>query len=342
MNPLSKARVFADFSITLRLIALVSPTCVILACGTETDGGSDAANADGSGDDSPPTAEEGNSGAPAVGSAAGPLEEEPAEPAAPIPIDQFVDRYVATVCEQKERCCISEAVSLDWAVCEELTKFDVEGAVSLVRRGASTYDEVLAGECLARIAMDSRCGVSLFQCSQAVEGTIALGGECVSTLQCQKSTTGSRRCEFDRCVQRSPAGLGDPCSVSCFAHGLCFEVGTPPDDVFVHGVCDQRDGLRCSPEMVCEPTLEIGADCELGTDCEVGTVCSPSNADTCQLPKADGEPCVSDECAEGLRCFEGRCSPRVPLGGACVTTLDCASDECMQGVCVPKLPSFCR
>jgi hypothetical protein len=110
------------------------------------------------------------------------------------------------------------------------------------------------------------------------------------------------------------------------------------------------DGLVCDRGVTdcCRPPYEEGEACGGAYVCAEGLSCfdptqeDPSDA-TCVRPVAEGEPCFNGRgCAEGLTCrtvadqFLGVCASPLSEGDACLAALDCASENCLGGVCVAR------
>ncbi|MDI1445027.1 hypothetical protein [Polyangium sp. 6x1] len=94
-----------------------------------------------------------------------------------------------------------------------------------------------------------------------------------------------------------------------------------------------------------DPGVALGGACLDQGDCkDEGALCFPAALDespwTCNMARGDGEPCLFNECAQGLYCKfpTNLCAAPVPTGAACGYPDDCQSGICDNLVCVDPLP----
>jgi hypothetical protein len=92
---------------------------------------------------------------------------------------------------------------------------------------------------------------------------------------------------------------------------------------------------------ICAASVAVGQPCD-GTSpsaCEPGSYCAGSTSRTCVTYGAVGAPCSSTLfCQADLRCSSAhQCEPRVSLGGACQTDVDCSDAlPCVGGTCTAR------
>jgi hypothetical protein len=157
---------------------------------------------------------------------------------------------------------------------------------------------------------------------------VGIGTEC--GMRCDGQNTES--CKFP--AERTPCGSAEcanqiQTSIGECAAGVCEQVATP---------CD---GYECK-------AAECRHDCAVDAECAPGYACTDS---ICALIPGIGEPCLRQDCAAGLVCTEGFCcgiqceagsscavqghrGTCIKLNGAhCRSALECASGQCVDGVC---------
>lgn len=257
----------------------------------------------------------------------------------PLPIDELPARYAQAVCDSV-RACWGDVFTIltggescednaETAVSEELGRLE-----EAIASGKVKYDGTRAEACFAEVAARgcSDAGEPA-ACTEALDGTVAVGGECASSFEC---TGGDTYCKSEgtcpgRCAPRENAA--GPCSTN--------------DDCQPGLRCDRAIGRCFSPAGAgdrcgggSEPECGAGFFC-LGEDSDKG---QPGNCRTFQeaFSGDSGEGCLVDTplCKANLRCIvEGvdtatgnittRCGPPVGSGAACKIAIPdmCPIDE---------------
>lgn len=162
-------------------------------------------------------------------------------------------------------------------------------------------------------------------CRGIVDGTLARGKGCRSTLECDAGL----RCQgvgpADAGVCFPPLPPGAPCERSVDAL-VSF---TRQAHVFravpeCEGACERN---RCLPGVALGAACKRAEECGPGNRCGGGVCVAGTVAD-------EGQPCLAAfDCAAGLRCAGGICSAPKAEGAVCR-----ADDEC-RGACVKKEPA---
>lgn len=167
---------------------------------------------------------------------------------------------------------------------------------------------------------------------------IAVGEECVFPWTCVPGAT----CDgiTEKCVIPDPSNCFSNASL-CGEGQYCSQAGVcAAAELTAGATCGISNGMFVDGE--CAPGLVCGyADAPNGG--------SPNEEETCLPAPTAGEPCILSQCAAGFFCidlFDGslpRCAPLLEEGEACTGSYggwdDCASGlECRGGVCSP----FCR
>jgi uncharacterized protein (TIGR03382 family) len=203
------------------------------------------------------------------------------------------------------------------------------------------------------------CGATacLTMCRTAADcatGFTCTDGRCVPTIPPGRACTSSAMCATGSCVD------GVCCNTACT--GQCEACDNPG----MLGTCSPVRGAPHSPRAACVGTGVCAGTCD-GT---VRNACAyPNDQTQCGMPSCvagretpaavcDGRgmcnmtstardcgryacsgtacrtSCDTDiECASGNFCRDGVCTPRLPNGGRCTTTGQCASGNCVDGVC---------
>ncbi len=270
-------------------------------------------------------------------------------------VDEFAVALASTYCEALEGCCKKAAFEYDQASCKAQLTNDVQRSADVVKRGKVTYDKAAAEACIdAYKARTSLCaedagtappttGVEphIEACSKVFKGTVAPGGECTESAECQsdfpKATgtcTADNRPGADRtkkvCYKFIKAGAGEDCSppkptdvelrqcdpVTAYCEGAAAgdarkcrayakvgeECGTATT-----GQCDTRAGLFCDfTSKKCGALPAAGQPCSGTLQCAKGAFCerslTPSGTNTCVAQRPDGA-----ECDSGSQCTSGAC-----------------------------------
>jgi hypothetical protein len=189
-----------------------------------------------------------------------------------------------------------------------------------------------------RLRLDDRLEFCEVQNCAIYAGTKRLGEACNGLgFGADECAPGLKCGPFSMCIEptclawRAPGAEGELCHDGTHARACAEGL-----------VCD-RGVTDC-----CRPPYEEGEACGGAYVCAEGLSCfDPTQEDssdaTCVRPVAEGEPCFNGRgCAEGLTCrtvadqFLGVCAPPLAEGSACLAPLDCASENCLGGLCVAR------
>lgn len=223
-------------------------------------------------------------------------------------------------------------------------------------------DEWNAQECEATENPPERCGAHC----PVFHGEVPLGDACRWHGNFHDCSRGLDCHEV--CVKSCRGPLGE--GVSCVPNGSpsCDHVAelycARLDPTTAHGVCTPvpqageacPDGW-CSDDTYCDDAEPGSSVCltragvgEACTDpyvpCIHGSYCAASGRDlpVCRPVPDLGEQCLDGTCLAGLRCDETGDKPVCALGSdgePCETSHDCLSNECLEGICVPRPPAVC-
>ncbi len=212
------------------------------------------------------------------------------------------------------------------------------------------YNPANAEACLTSLQSDLPCdqvvAVMLpVACQSAINGVVAVGGECISDLEC----TGDAVCDTSGgcpgiCTARVAVGadcsgnqvcvLGSSClGDTCVANAaLGEECGAT--------VASCELGLTCSTASgevkgTCQPGQTSGA-CTSSDQCAPGYSCIGTDVRACVKARTVGEDCTPgrDECAQFTYCSAQGCAILPAVGERCDaegTTGEAAT--CLLGVC---------
>lgn len=292
--------------------------------------------------------------------------EEPEYPVEPEEPDDFVEKtledWFLAVCEPFARCgwwvedaCLSVARIDPYAdrTGRLFAALDSGEATSDKRKLAACLDAVAARPCDNVQDYDLS---SFHECDDAVEGLVADGGACSTTLACQsglrcsvgsnacrgqcvalgpngctyESDCGNRRvCREGQCVSRTWPRLsevGQSCKAThaCVANAKCF------NDVCV----DIRgEGESCTPPPAC-PDSDTRFNCHVRQQAECGAMSDrlACDADTARCVRAPATgPCLSGVLCDPYAAWcdtsetPARCRPLKTVGEACEENVECGS-----------------
>jgi hypothetical protein len=234
------------------------------------------------------------------------------------------------------------AVFLGAEDCVTLTQRSVENGElaqleAAVNAGDVKYDGKAAAACLGQIA-DRSCDDLLQRtndtCDQALEGNVAVGGQCDFDFQCQ----GTAFCKIaaacpGECTARQPAGSSCMGDDQCADGLLCSETTQACiAPVGAGQTCGGASAPPCAPGYLCAGedenagtsgsckatdtvfTAAVGEACNFKT----GTLCTPSAA------------CVIDDLANA----SGSCMAKAAAGGTCTRAsipAQCPNDQYCAG-----------
>lgn len=291
-----------------------------------------------------------------------------------IPLAELPPKLAQAFCVAYENCFGPVFdLFLNGADCVATTEARIRnGTFSLLPgaldRGTVVYDGGKAQACLDSLA--GRTCAELLErdsdaCLAALDGTVALGGDCTLDDECQgqavcKSATGAcpGQCApllvaGQACAEDGDCQSGLQCSaetglcVAPAAEGQPCEHGAPPcgpgllclgknDDEQVPGVCKTPASALSAPlGGVCEPTLgqlcEAGGACTLqGADLQAGRVDWSCVSVGTYVAGGECKPGFPDACASGHYCQTGSGALAL-LGGTC-TVIPAVGEPCGTGM----------
>jgi hypothetical protein len=280
-----------------------------------------------------------------------------------VSLDDFEGAYLDAYCEGAVKCGGQPSL----AACKASLNLDTNSFLTLfgaAKSGTIKYDEEQAAACLDSVREPSCTFEGLHgddPCSEALTGTVAMGGECFISAECVGGATCTATDEnCDDNTMCCPGTCGTP-SVDVAAGAPCGENDICPNNQYcklpetgdvgtctalltsVGAACD--DFFACADPMICNllsetPTCEksvgTGETCDpeaLIPCVEDRDHCDESN--TCVGPLAEGAVCESSsDCAADSTCLD-TCQQNIAAGGACSANgPDCLGDlECVNGTC---------
>jgi hypothetical protein len=161
------------------------------------------------------------------------------------------------------------------------------------------------------------------ECQGVIEGKLAEGAACASTLEC----SGNMHCAGAGPNRPGTCKGPQPNGASC---------GTHLDNLIAFAM--ERDlGERrpmcsefCSPVAnQCGPMPAVGAKCFSSVSCAPGQTCIGNRCEA-EPPGAVGAACPATPCARDLRCSNGKCQLRAEPGQPCKTSFDCRAGGCAK------------
>ncbi len=216
---------------------------------------------------------------------------------------------------------------------------------------AVTLDPVAVDRCLAAFerTLEGCDWVGPFapgppaECQGIVEGTLAEGATCRSSLEC----AGSLRCHG--AGPTSPGKCGRPKADGelCGASVDTLATYVRQSDVDrLHPECKERcTKHRCAPAAVEGATCATTAECNDGLQCIAGPTAARTSKTSKRClpapPAKEGEPCRGGICEHDLACIKGTCSAPKKAGDACTSDFECRggclrSDLARAGTCGPR------
>lgn len=153
-------------------------------------------------------------------------------------------------------------------------------------------------------------------------------------------------CTLDLCTQGVPSHVNQPALASC-ALGQCDGAGVCKLAVGLGCLIDSDcAGGMCVDGFCCDSLCAGPCDtCSQAQGALVNGACTVAPAGSIGSPSCSPYFCgggtsacasscaLNAECAAGTFCSAGQCVPAQGNGGSCVTTQDCASGFCVDGVC---------
>ena len=290
-----------------------------------------------------------------------------------IPFDQLAAKYAAAACTAYQKC-IGPLFPLlfNGMDCTDLTTQRLNnGTFSLVQQkitaGTIAYDGTKAQACLDAIAGLSCDGLLQRDqpaCLAALDGKVALGGNCDLSEECKgsaicKSTSGTcpGQCAplltaGQQCSQDSDCDSGLQCSsvtqlcVKPAAQGAACEYGAPPcgPGLLCLGKDDTAKTSGVCYNAIAALSADVGATCDptAGTLCKSGQSCIIDSYDAtlaklnwkCVQAGSYGadqacKPGFPDASASGYYCLTG--TGAAALNGTCTAVPD-AKQTCGTGI----------
>ncbi len=214
--------------------------------------------------------------------------------AAPLPIEQYCDRYATEFCSVIVGCCGQNGTTpVDPVACKTETLRDCQRIVERSRTGSATYDPATAGACIGAIrpafsscaprSDDSAYAAAEQSCTSVFRGTVPVGGKCTSSSECAIPAGGEVSCVYTStsatCASRIP--VGGTCGTSagsCVRSAYC-------DQPTSKCIAKKPEGAACASDSEC-----AGGDC-------VGNACRAETLDIAELCRDFGQdvpPTVSD------------------------------------------------
>jgi hypothetical protein len=188
-------------------------------------------------------------------------------------------------------------------------------------------------------------------CSDGVQGEdetdVDCGGGCGATCAIDDTCVDSEDCAADLvcdgvteaddaprgCRPRVDSCVGDPCDDDAY----CAAWSIDPDTGAIYAC-----SLRIPLGGECRPTGGTGD--RAVNPCVDDAACAQDPDDpfayVCITAQPEGAACQDYECADGLGCRGGTCTPLTPDGGSCLNTSECELDSyCAgpNGVCTPRV-----
>jgi hypothetical protein len=169
-------------------------------------------------------------------------------------------------------------------------------------------------------------------CLGLLEGTLAAGARCRSSLECMEGLRCHGVGPTDMGVCGAASEVGQPCafsvdSLSTYTRQVTLEELHPE----CQGHCFKRR---------CVANVAAGGACLLPEQCGPGHHCAGGQCAEGAVAQL-GQPCVSGACEEGARCIQGTCATPKPPGAACERDGECLGgcvrpDGGRQGTCGPR------
>jgi hypothetical protein len=224
------------------------------------------------------------------------------------------------LCADLATCCGAKQQSFDRDQCVAVKqKAELHRLASEEAHGVRLFDGRSAATCVATLKeTPADCGPErrVLQCFQTYDGVREVGEPCGGKIECRGSVSGDVACVAGRCTERLAAG------------DVCQDL---PDDV---GRCDV-----CRPDARCRAATDGNHYC-YGYEHRRGVAGDRCQRDPTTQPVDPTKVLVMADCLEqdGLYCSgDGVCTPFVPLGGACSSSLCEPGARCADGVCAAGL-----
>lgn len=251
----------------------------------------------------------------------------------------LLKEMISAVCENVANCCHAASLDLDNVKCRDEVTFPMTAPIG---DPLLAYDENLAADCVetVRDAAKACQTIDYSSCYKAFTGNRPPGASCSEALDCIQGSNGFGNCSRDgHCVQPTRGQLNEPCSYSCVEG----PGGVKCQNIYNQGnslaevACHSNNGLICvvtGSTPTCQP---ITGDCRQRPDyvCPGGGACDQGSG-ICLAPVPLGAPCgPTAKCVAGGYCAGTVCQPLKRLNELCAESVECASQRCDAGLCVP-------
>lgn len=265
--------------------------------------------------------------------------------AAPVPLDQFAQRFSSALCEAVEPCCVSPFVA---ASCQRTALLRYTTLRDDGNGAGLTYDPQAAGTCLNSLLASLRnCGtlnvdLSSPACTRMFASNAPLGTPCTTGQSCASGTCDrSASLDVGTCSEAPVVALfpfqrgklDQKCQGDCGEGYPCLTMSPELAGI----TCYKDDGLFCDPIVYrCSPRTVIDAPCDPVTaPCITGAFWGPQ---VCQAQQDSGLCAATSSCSAGHYCTShardefGYCLEKKADGAACGSVDECTSAKC-NGVC---------
>jgi hypothetical protein len=233
---------------------------------------------------------------------------------------QMADGGVAAACDQLFDAWVACSLVLPAAAAHNAPRFRQFCEIQAALPGSTTTAAEIEA-CARAFAAD--CSAT---CQTSNVGTLPAGSPCNIgwDLQCQSGSCAEVR-------------LADGGYSSCGVCAASIPVGQPCVTTDTK-VCVQGSYCAAPSSGTCVTYGDAGAPCSPNLLCQPGLVCS--SAGLCEPEAPLGHGCSSDvDCAQGLPCVGGTCSPRADAGAHC--TVSGYSTPCAYGLECDTTTSTC-
>jgi hypothetical protein len=243
-----------------------------------------------------------------------------------LPLDDLEEKITEALCDRATACGQYPSVP----VCKSTLLLDYTQLRAGVHAGRLEYDDKQAFNCVKAIAEGQgpgSCSITarlsaadLLWCKLAVKGKGEVDEPCFAANECRDNLyCDLSQCHDGECCEGTCKGvvrMGGDCSV---AGSVCADGGYCSDD---------HTGLG----PLCREKAQAGEDCVGSASCLGSTLClydPVRQGGACSTLPLEGQPCAADD---GPRCdsfkdycgANGRCVPRVAVGGSCASDEQCA------------------
>lgn len=169
-------------------------------------------------------------------------------------------------------------------------------------------------------------------CLGIMQGTLALGARCRSSLECAEGLSCHGVGPTDMGVCGPPSEVGQLCALSVDALATYTRQDTLEEK---HPECQGHCAKR-----QCATPVAIGGACVFEAQCAPGLHCAAGKCAEGEFAGL-GQPCVNGSCGDGARCIQGTCVAPKPAGASCAFDGECLGgcirpDGGHGGTCGPR------